>query len=255
VSEVTTPRPGGRPEASRARMDAGHTRSGHEHPGGPCRLLRVRSRGWTPPSGDWRRGSALPSHGRGHWFDPSIAHDGILGSRSRGRSSVGRASPCQGEGRRFESGRPLRGRRPRRRSGAASRMMREHLRWVGRVVRQRPAKPCTRVRIPYPPPPALHASVRAIGAAVARFPDTEEVTGSIPVSPTITKEPRPPAGAPSSSPARVSSGTLPARPPAARPAPGPRAGRRDRWPLPAPVRPPGPGGPGGRPPSSPPRPG
>ena len=28
---------------------------------------------------------------------------------------------------------------------------------------------------------AVHAS-RAIGAAVARFPDTEEVTGSIPVS-------------------------------------------------------------------------
>jgi hypothetical protein len=27
----------------------------------------------------------------------------------------------------------------------------------------------------------------AIGAAVARFPDTEEVTGSIPVSPTSTK--------------------------------------------------------------------
>lgn len=24
--------------------------------------------------GDWRRGSALPRHGRGHWFDPSIAH-------------------------------------------------------------------------------------------------------------------------------------------------------------------------------------
>ena len=30
---------------------------------------------------------------------------------------------------------------------------------------------------------------RAIGAAVARFPDTEEVTGSIPVSPTRTKWP------------------------------------------------------------------
>ena len=30
---------------------------------------------------------------------------------------------------------------------------------------------------------------RAIGAAVARFPDTEEVTGSIPVSPTSTKWP------------------------------------------------------------------
>jgi hypothetical protein len=27
--------------------------------------------------------------------------------------------------------------------------------------------------------------LRAIGAAVARFPDTEEVTGSIPVSPTM----------------------------------------------------------------------
>src|SRR5699024_7660948 len=30
---------------------------------------------------------------------------------------------------------------------------------------------------------------RAIGAAVARFPDTEEVTGSIPVSPTASKAP------------------------------------------------------------------
>jgi hypothetical protein len=29
---------------------------------------------------------------------------------------------------------------------------------------------------------------RAIGAAVARFPDTEEVTGSIPVSPTLFKQ-------------------------------------------------------------------
>ena len=26
------------------------------------------------PAGDWRSGSALPSHGRGHWFEPSIAH-------------------------------------------------------------------------------------------------------------------------------------------------------------------------------------
>ena len=48
--------------------------------------------------------------------------------------------------------------------------------WVGREARQRPAKPYTRVRIPYPP--------RAIGAGVARFLHTEEVTGSIPVSPT-----------------------------------------------------------------------
>ena len=48
--------------------------------------------------------------------------------------------------------------------------------WVGREVRHRPAKPFTPVRIRYPP--------RAIGAAGARFPDTEEVTCSIPVSPT-----------------------------------------------------------------------
>ena len=47
---------------------------------------------------------------------------------------------------------------------------------VAEWFRQGPAKPCTRVR--FPPPP------RAIGAVVARFPDTEEVTGSNPVSPT-----------------------------------------------------------------------
>ena len=35
------------------------------------------------------------------------------------------------------------------------------------------------------PPGSLPCRERAIGAAVARFPDTEEVTGSIPVSPTI----------------------------------------------------------------------
>jgi hypothetical protein len=33
---------------------------------------------------------------------------------------------------------------------------------------------------------------RAIGAAVARFPDTEEVTGSIPVSPTTNGDPSSP---------------------------------------------------------------
>src|SRR4029078_945864 len=39
-----------------------------------------------------------------------------------------------------------------------------------------PAKPCTRVRFPLPP--------RAISSVGERFLDTEEVTGSIPVSPT-----------------------------------------------------------------------
>jgi hypothetical protein len=53
-------------------------------------------------------------------------------------------------------------------------------RWSGREARQRPAKPSTRVRIPSSP----QSKIWAIGAAVARFPDTEEVTGSNPVSPT-----------------------------------------------------------------------
>ena len=85
----------------------------------------------------------------------------------RGCGSVGRASPCQGEGRGFESRHPLANGNPSFSCVA---------RWVGREARQRPAKPYTRVRVPYPP--------RAIGAGVARFLHTEEVTGSIPVSPT-----------------------------------------------------------------------
>jgi hypothetical protein len=63
-----------------------------------------------------------------------------------GRSSAGRAPPCQGGCREFESRRPL------------------------SYFLYKPHKPVFRFR--------------AIGAAVARFPDTEEVTGSIPVSPT-----------------------------------------------------------------------
>ena len=48
-----------------------------------------------PTSGDWRRGSALPSHGRGHWFDPSIAHQ-----------QVGSVSPafCLSNSRRMSAG-------------------------------------------------------------------------------------------------------------------------------------------------------
>ena len=56
-------------------------------------------------------------------------------------------------------------------------------RWSGREARQRTANPYTRVQIPSPP--------RAAGAVVARFPDTEEVTGSNPVSPTRTIPPAP----------------------------------------------------------------
>ena len=67
-----------------------------------------------------------------------------------GRSSAGRAPPCQGGCREFESRRPL------------SYFLQSQT-------------PVFRFR--------------AIGAAVARFPDTEEVTGSIPVSPTPSSSP------------------------------------------------------------------
>jgi hypothetical protein len=59
-------------------------------------------------------------------------------------------------------------------------------RWVGREARQRTANPSTRVRIPYPPRTTYEHHPGAIGAVVARFLDTEEVTGSNPVSPTST---------------------------------------------------------------------
>ena len=59
---------------------------------------------------------------------------------ARGCSAVGSASPCQGEGRGFESRHPL------------EVQSHQPQRWSGRVVRQRPAKPCTRVRFPSPPP-------------------------------------------------------------------------------------------------------
>jgi hypothetical protein len=77
----------------------------------------------------------------------------------RGRGSVGRASPCQGEGRGFESRRPL--------GGAGRRVRGRRSTWlpgtvfspgdgagsggVAEWLRQGPAKPCTRVRFPPPP--------------------------------------------------------------------------------------------------------
>ena len=69
-----------------------------------------------------------------------------------GRGSAGRASPCQGEGRGFESRRPL--------GGAAMRLWLAagEARSCGGVaewLRQGPAKPCTRVRFPSPPPLSL----------------------------------------------------------------------------------------------------
>ena len=51
-------------------------------------------------------------------------------------AQLARAPPCQGGGREFESRHPLAEQAPW---------------WGGRVVRQRPAKPSTRVRLPSPP--------------------------------------------------------------------------------------------------------
>src|SRR4249920_525540 len=98
------------------------------------------------------------------------SHPSRLVGVMRGRGSPGTASPCQGEGRGFESRRPLGASLAQSLWGAV------FPRWSGREARQRTANPCTRVQIPSPP--------RAIGAVGARFPDTEEVTGSNPVSPT-----------------------------------------------------------------------
>ena len=102
-------------------------------------------------------------------------------SGARGCSAVGSAQPCQGWGREFESRHPLecRGSSPEESRHVGS----IHTWWRGRAARHRPAKPFTRVRIPSPPRRTTeYACTGAIGAAVARFPDTEEVTGSIPVS-------------------------------------------------------------------------
>ncbi len=88
------------------------------------------------------------------------------GVTSCGRSAVGSASPCQGEGRGFESRRPLD-------CGGIPQLDRAHA-W-------------SRVRFPSPP--------RAISSAGERYLDTVEVTGSIPVSRTNDRGPRSGRGA------------------------------------------------------------
>jgi hypothetical protein len=101
----------------------------------------------------------------------------------RGRSSVGRASPCQGEGRRFETGRPLQGRDAPASCGPGG---------VAEWFRQGSAKPFTPVQFRAPPRRAGRGPgrPRALSSAGERFPDTEEVTGSIPVAPTRQRQPR-----------------------------------------------------------------
>ena len=108
---------------------------------------------------------------------------------SRGCGSVGRASPCQGEGRGFESRHPLHPRSSGLRvtalrappEGGSTRVHGGVAEWF----RQGSAKPCTPVQFRAPPPPDLYDRVsRARSSAGERFPDTEEVTGSNPVAPT-----------------------------------------------------------------------
>ena len=104
----------------------------------------------------------------------------------RGCSAVGSAQPCQGWGREFESRHPLEcSVLSRSNSGErAARGVKPHggvAERLGTGLQSRLHGFESRRHLQ-----ALHSQlnplVGAIGAAVARFPDTEEVTGSIPVS-------------------------------------------------------------------------
>ena len=101
------------------------------------------------------------------------------GVLARGCSAAGSASPCQGEGREFESRHPL--------WFPEMGILIEAVspRWNGRVVRQRSAKPCTRVRFPFPPLLAMAATLSLsarLAQLVEHYLDTVGVTGSSPVS-------------------------------------------------------------------------
>ena len=104
----------------------------------------------------------------------------------RGCSAVGSAQPCQGWGREFESRHPLECSALSRRNPGerTARGVKPHggvAERLGTGLQSRLHGFESRRHLQ-----ALHSQlnplVGAIGAAVARFPDTEEVTGSIPVS-------------------------------------------------------------------------
>ena len=192
------PRPARRSSSSparRCRRSSGRPRpSSRAAPRVPCSTSTTNSPSCSPTAGRTRRAADLRersgarpiAEGSGPpCLEGSVPSVKVLHATRTWLS--GRASPCQGEGRGFESRRPLG-------TSGADREIGAHVRWSGREARQRPAKPSTRVQIPSPPRLLRGARARrrvrpsgrrgAIGAAVARFPDTEEVTGSIPVSPT-----------------------------------------------------------------------
>ena len=114
-----------------------------------------------------------------------------LRATARGRGSAGRASPCQGEGRGFESRRPL-GRRPGNRPD-----------FLGGVAERRGNGLQIRVR-GFKSRRHLETLLGPLAQWLARFLDTEEVTGSIPVWSTktpISREIRPQTRSSASSPA------------------------------------------------------
>ncbi len=64
---------------------------GHSEPGGRSRFGGHRLLRYGFPRidrGDWRSGSALRSHRRGHWFEPSIAHPFRAPARRRSGSAA-----------------------------------------------------------------------------------------------------------------------------------------------------------------------
>jgi hypothetical protein len=96
------------------------------------------------------------------------SHRATISSVARGCSAVGSASPCQGEGRGFESRHPLEG----------ANGINPAVEWPSGE-----ATACKAVHTgSIPVSTSRFCSPRAISSAGERFPDTEEVTGSIPVS-------------------------------------------------------------------------
>ena|GEM_PF-2400687 len=112
----------------------------------------------------------------GSWIRFAVAWDRIFGfTQARGRSAAGSASPCQGEGRGFESRRPLEG-------------------VIHTVMVEWPRGEATACKAVYtgsnPVSTSKNSNPQHLGRlaqGLARFLDMEEVTGSIPVSPTHKK--------------------------------------------------------------------
>lgn len=97
------------------------------------------------------------------------SHRATISPVARGCSAVGSASPCQGEGRGFESRHPLEG-----------------ANWHQSPAVEWPSGEATACKAVHtgsiPVSTSKSFQPGAISSAGERFPDTEEVTGSIPVS-------------------------------------------------------------------------